>query len=228
MPAAPTISIIEAMADPNIWQPWFRNADNWTGWRAFLKALFGLPLSAAELALFTQCTGLAAPPEGGLTEAWLVVGRRGGKSLILALVAVYLAIFRDWSAYLQPGETGFIKILAVDRKQALVIMRYARALIVEVKLLRSLLANDDRWTLELTTGLAIEVQTASFRSTRGFTLIGALCDEIAFWRSDETSANPDAEILAALRPAMSTIPGAMLLCASSPYARRGDLIARLF
>jgi hypothetical protein len=49
-----------------------------------------------------------------------------------------------------------------------------------------------------------------------------LCDEIAFWRSDE-SANPDTEILAALRPAMITIPGAMLLCASSPYARRGAL-----
>src|SRR3984885_1764084 len=50
----------------------------------------------------------------------------------------------------------------------------------------------------------------------------ALCDEIAFWRSDE-STNPDTEILAALRPAMATIPNAMLLCASSPYARRGSL-----
>jgi hypothetical protein len=44
-----------------------------------------------------------------------------------------------------------------------------------------------------------------------------------FWRSDETAANPDSEILAALRPAMATIPGAMLLAASSPYARRGEL-----
>src|SRR5262249_52848679 len=34
---------------------------------------------------------------------------------------------------------------------------------------------------------------------------------------------PDVEILAALRPGMATIPGAMLLCASSPYARRGAL-----
>ena len=31
------------------------------------------------------------------------------------------------------------------------------------------------------------------------------------------------EILAAIRPGMNTIPGAMLLCASSPYARRGAL-----
>ena len=41
-------------------------------------------------------------------------------------------------------------------------------------------------------------------------------------RNDE-SANPDKDILAALRPAMATIPNAILLCASSPYARRGEM-----
>jgi hypothetical protein len=34
---------------------------------------------------------------------------------------------------------------------------------------------------------------------------------------------PDSEVLGALRPGMATIPGAMLLCASSPYARKGEL-----
>jgi hypothetical protein len=57
---------------------------------------------------------------------------------------------------------------------------------------------------------------------RGYTLAAALCDELAFWQTDD-SANPDYEILDALRPAMATIPGAMLLCASSPYAKRGAL-----
>ena len=44
----------------------------------------------------------------------------------------------------------------------------------------------------------------------------------AFFPTDD-SANPDTEIIAAIRPAMSTIPNAMLLCASSPYAQRGAL-----
>lgn len=35
--------------------------------------------------------------------------------------------------------------------------------------------------------------------------------------------NPDSEIINACRPGMATIPSAMLLCASSPYARRGEL-----
>ena len=66
------------------------------------------------------------------------------------------------------------------------------------------------------------MHTASFRTVRGYTVAAAICDEIAFWRSEE-SANPDTEILAALRPAMATVPGALLLCISSPYARRGAL-----
>ena len=46
---------------------------------------------------------------------------------------------------------------------------------------------------------------------------------MAFWPTDEYSAEPDREIVAALRPGLSNIPGSMLLCASSPYARKGEL-----
>jgi len=49
-----------------------------------------------------------------------------------------------------------------------------------------------------------------------------LLDELAFWHGEESS-DPDSEVIAAIRPAMATIPGAIMLCASSPYARRGAL-----
>ena len=57
----------------------------------------------------------------------------------------------------------------------------------------------------------------------GFSLIAALCDELAFWPVSEYAAEPDSEILNAIRPGLSNIPGSMLLCASSPYARKGEL-----
>src|ERR1700704_833169 len=44
-----------------------------------------------------------------------------------------------------------------------------------------------------------------------------------FGRSDESSANPDIEIMRAVRPGMASIPGSILLLASSPYAKKGEL-----
>jgi hypothetical protein len=163
------------------------------------------------------------PSRGALNEAWLVVGRRGGKSIVLALIACYLAVFKDWRPYLSPGERGTIKIMACDRRQARVIHRYCRAMLTEVPALAALIVEDNDDEIVLDNGIVIEIQTANFRAVRGYTIVAALCDEIAFWRSDESSANPDAEIVAALRPAMATIPGAFFLAASSPYAKRGEL-----
>ena len=42
--------------------------------------LFGLPLDNEQLELFRQCTGRTEPLSTGHNEAWLVCGRRGGKS----------------------------------------------------------------------------------------------------------------------------------------------------
>src|SRR5665213_1253941 len=219
----PAVTILEAMSHPDLWARWFRDPATWAPWRTFLAALFGLPMSDDDLALFQQCTGRATAPTAGFTAAWLVVGRRGGKSMILAVIAVYLATFRDWRPYLSPGEVGAVKIIATDRRQARVIHRYCRALLREVPVLAELIEREDDDAILLKTGIVIEIQTASFRSVRGYTVIGGFIDEIAYLRTDEGSANPDSEIIAALRPAMATIPGAMLLCASSPYARRGEL-----
>jgi hypothetical protein len=172
--------------------------------------------------LFRQCTGREDRPTGGFREAWLVVGRRGGKSIVLALIAVFLATFIDWTPYLSPGERGTVMVIATDRRQARVIFRYVQAFLSRVPMLAALIERETADAIDLSNGVTIEILTANFRTVRGYTLIAALLDERAFWRSEE-SANPDTEILAAIRPAMASISGAMLLCASSPYARRGAL-----
>jgi hypothetical protein len=218
----PTVTILDVCGDAALFARWFRDAATWAAWFAFLRTLFGLPMSTDERALFQRCTGRDLPPPGGARESWLVCGRRAGKSFILALVAVFLACFWDWSPYLSPGERGTVMVIAADKKQARVIYRYAAAMLREVPMLKALIRRDTAEAIDLANGITIEILTASFRTVRGYTLIAALCDEIAFWRSDE-SANPDSEIIAAIRPAMATIPGAMLLCASSAYARRGAL-----
>ncbi len=80
-------------------------------------------MCVADWALFQECTGRDDRPAGGFHEAWLCVGRRGGKSIVLALIAVFLATFVDWSPYLSPGERGTVMVIATDRRQSRVIFR---------------------------------------------------------------------------------------------------------
>lgn len=217
------MTILEAMHDPALFGPWFKDRMSWRAWEAFLAALFGLPMDADAAATYRHHTGRTTPPSTPAREAWMVVGRRGGKSRIAALVAVYLACFRDYTDKLAPGEVGTLPVIAADRKQARVVFKYIVAFLEGVPMLKQMVVNRTKETIELSNRVTIEVHTASFRAVRGYSLIGVICDEIAFWPTDEAGANPDTEILTGLRPGMATIPGAMLIAISSPYARRGQL-----
>ena len=115
---------------------------------------------------------------------------------------------------LAAGEVATIGVLAVDKGQARAIFRFVLGLLKAVPMLEPLIVRRDSETIELSNRVHIEIGTASFRSTRGYTYAAVLCDELAFWRSDETSLNPDVEILRALRPGMVSIPGSVLVLAS--------------
>ncbi len=212
---------LEAMADPALFGKWFA-AQSWAAGRTLIAALFGLPMLEHEFEGYQLYTGRSEPPSRPAREAWVVAGRRAGKSLLAALVAVWAACFRNYSRVLSKGERGVVMILASDRQQARVVFGYVRSLISEVPLVAKLIERETAEAIHLTNGISIEVHTSSFRAVRGYTIVCAVLDEIAFWR-DDTSMNPDAEIVGALRPAMATVPGALLLGISSPYAQRGVL-----
>lgn len=216
------MNIIEACADPKLFGPFFRKRETWTAWMVVLKALFGLPLAPAEMPLFTRCTGRTVPFASLVREAALICGRRAGKSFIAALIATFLAAFRDYSANLSPGERGVVMVLAVSRDQARVIFRYIEAFFDGVPMLARMVVSRTSESIDLNNGISIEVHTCSLRTVRGRTIVAALCDEIAFWRADD-SANPDREVLNSIRPATATIENALILMLSSPYARSGVL-----
>src|SRR5450759_21927 len=106
----PPLTILDAVADDKLFAPWFRDRATWNGWVALLAALFGLPLTDEQVAIYRQCTGRASPPNVPASEGWLICGVRAGKSYVLALVAGYLATFPDYRKYLAPGERGTVLI----------------------------------------------------------------------------------------------------------------------
>ncbi len=217
------VNIIQAIQDQHLFRPLFKTLDTWQSWMVFLKALFALAMTEDDLALYRQCTGRQNPPEKPFIEAWCPTGRRSGKSFIAALVAVFLACFRDYRKYLAPGERAHILIVAADRAQAGVILRYVKGFLASNKMLSKLVEAERAESVDLTNRITIQVATCSYRSIRGFTVVAAICDEIAFWRSEENSANPANEVLRAVRPSLATIPDSLLLCISSPWARSGPL-----
>jgi hypothetical protein len=214
-------NILEAISHPGWWGSWFPRPDEWKAWHAFLAAVFALPMDEGQLAVYRECTGRMEPPTVPAREVWAPPGRRGGKTRIAATVAGYLAVFVDWRRHLAPGERATIMLLAADRKQARVAMRYLKSLFVEPAGLRKLIDGETQESLELKNRVVIEVATASYKTTRGYSIAAIIADEVAFWSTDEGSANPAAEIIAALRPAM--MRGALLMAVSSPYSRRGPL-----
>jgi len=78
----------------------------------------GEPLNAEELATFASLTGRTASPAQPVEAFWAVIGRRGGKTRAIAVLASYLAGCVDHRNILGPGERGvrFIESLAAVRR----------------------------------------------------------------------------------------------------------------
>ncbi len=189
-------------------------------WRAFWKAADGLPLDETELASFRRHTGRQTAPTSPAAECWIPAGRRAGKSEQMVERATWRAISFDRRP-LQPGEVGVIPLIASDRAQARNSLGYLKGL-AALPLVAPYVQRVLRDSVEFRTGVVVQVHTASFRATRGYTMVDAILEECAFYAAED-SANPDEEIANAIRPALITVPGSRLYGISSPYARRGIL-----
>jgi hypothetical protein len=215
------MNIIEAINNENLFRPFFKDLKTWSAWIVALKAIFGLKMSKDELTIFQRCTGRSKPPKKEIDEFWCICGRRGGKSKMASIIAVYLALFHSYKEFLTPGEVGTIQVLATNRYQARVILSYIRGIFENNPVFDQYVERGNTEQIVLTNGIAIEVSPASHRSIRGRTCVAILMDEVAFWRIEGVS--PDTEILAAARPAMASIPTSKLIVISSPYSRSGIL-----
>lgn len=221
------VSIIDAFSDRNLMGASF-GGDTREAWRAILSGAFAVPMAGKRLALFKRLAGGRKPPSQRVRELWAIAGRRSDKSHTAGGIAVYLATIgaeqEGIVSRLSAGERGVILCLAVDRPQARVVLGYVRGLLADSPVLSGMVHRETAEGIELSNSVVIEVATNSHRSVRGRTLLAAILDEAAFFRSAE-SATPDVETYRALVPSLATT-GGMLIGISSPYAKRGLLYDR--
>ena len=200
-------------------------SDSWLAWRVLLIAAMGEALTDEERAIFAKLTGREREPGERVDELWCVIGRRGGKSRAVAALLVYLATMVDYRAQLVLGERGVVLCLARTQEQSQVVLENVVGVIDAAPILAKMVirrAADSLTLFNRGATIVIAVRAASFRSVRGLTCVAAVADEIAFWQGEDGSANPDVEILRAVRPTLLTTHGP-LIAISSPYARKGEL-----
>ena len=173
-------------------------------------------MSEEHLALYRKHTGRSEAATRPARYAELVVGRRGGKSRILALIATYVACVVDHRDYIAPGGTPVVAVIARDRTQAKLILNYIAGFPRSNRLFADLIEDELAESIRLSNGVVIEVHTASIGAPRGRTFLAVLRDETAFWSVEGDSANPDVEVINAVRPGLPTIPYSLLPIASSP------------
>lgn len=218
----PMFSILDALADPNLLgaMAQFHDLSTWRAWLVFLRAVYGLALEGDDLGTFKRHTGrtVYAPPPGGYPEAAAIVGRQAGKSALAAA----LVSFEAASAARERGV--FALLIAQDFRGAQrTLFNYAAEVFDEVPMFGKMVEGRTSETLSLRNGITIACYPCRPAAVRGLRARVAVVDELAFFTS--TDGRPtDVEMLRALRPALATT-GGKLVVLSSPYAQAGALWA---
>lgn len=163
------------------------------------------------------------PPLARLVIA-AICGRSSGKTYtMLSLRAVHLALTVQVSQ-LSPGESASAILVAPDIRLARIGLRYAAGAIDSSKPLRRLVVGRDENSITIRREREVTIEvlpaTRGGSAVRGRSLVFGGMDEAAFFR-DENHAVNDIDLALAITPRL--LPGAQLVCASSPWAESGYL-----
>jgi hypothetical protein len=217
-------SVLAAIRDPNLFRPYLApKLKPWRSWvGGVLPCIFGLSVDARCHDLITEATkrDINKLPATGFKRSVILCGRRSGKSKIAGLIAAYIAAMSGLEKQLSPGEKGYVACLAPTKQQATIVHSYIKGALSS-PLLSAEIVEDNKESLTLSNGVVIQTFAGSFRHARGFTLLGAVVDEICFFRHGEECDLTAKELVRALRPALSTIRGSKLIAIGSKYSMDG-------
>lgn len=189
--------------------------------RTALKTVYGLELKEEEFEIYRRATELQEYARREQSEATFICGRRSGKTTrIGALIALYEA-YRYHNV--PAGEHAYVVLIAPLKKQAKEAFRAIKRYINNSPTLKRTVVKIRKDEIELDNGVIIACWTCSAINVRGSSIICAICDEIAFWQHEDTGANPEEEVMEALRPAMATLVNTKIIKISTPYRKEGLL-----
>lgn len=200
-------------------------------------------ISYTEVELYKLMTGFDYQEDGvfkARNRINLIVGRRGGKTTLAAIVAIYSTIKVNWKPYLTKTPVATVLVLSHSVDLSEEILDILKQLVEGSELLNRLrnlkkknttkifhlkvpFVKEDGETIEWS-NVRVKVGAASKKTTRGSAVCTLLCDEIAFWNLSEESAEPDTEILRAARMSLLQFgEHGTIIKMSSPGIKQGVL-----
>lgn len=208
--------------------------------KVVIKALYGLPLTTEdEMKVWSAFQGAGVYDDlgylTGLThevpyepreynDLWAMAGRRSGKTSEMgALVFAYECVLGGHLAYSRPGVPTMALLVSQTKDISIKNLNAIRSTLEESPLLKGEVASWTPEQIRLKNGIVIEAVAPNMKNQRGIAVPVLGMDEVAFWYSDSESANPDYEVLRAVRPAMIQFPHRKRFAISSAYTREGIL-----
>lgn len=205
-----------------------------------LQSLYGLPIEQSEMDIWNAQQGGANFDDLGYvkeitkqieyipkkySEAWMVVGRRGGKTdKFASTIVAYEACFGGHEEFVTRGQKAFIFQVAQDLRNAQHALHFIFAAIEESPVGKTLLDGPPvRDEIRLKNNIIIKCVPCTLKAVRGFACPVSVFDEVGVWYQESDSANPDYEIYRAIKPAQIQFPNRLMVGISSPYNKSGLL-----
>jgi hypothetical protein len=177
--------------------------------------LFGVELTPRQREL------LAEVEAGGLLHTW-ALGRRSGKTLLAALVALWMSLLRpDLAAAVRRRERRYAVCVATNLRQGRVYVEMARSIVESSALLAPLVESSTDDEIRFRNLTAIAAFPCTSRGGRGWPISCLLLDEAAHMIDGE--GNQAAEsVYRALAPSVAQFGDeGRVVVASSPFGTDG-------
>lgn len=157
-------------------------------------------------------------------EAWLIVGRRGGKTdRFASTIVAYEALCGGHEAFVRAGQPAICFQIAQDLRMARYSLHFIRATLESSPIGRKSIKQITADKIELKNGVHIFCVPPTTKSVRGFASPVAVLDEVGMWYQESDSANPDYEIYRALTPGQIQFPNRRIVGISTPWNKAGML-----
>lgn len=157
-------------------------------------------------------------------EAWLIVGRRGGKTdRFASTIVAYEALCGGHESYVRSGQPAICFQIAQDLRMARYSLHFIRATLESSPIGRKAIKQITADKIELKNGVCIYCVPPTTKSVRGFASPVAVLDEVGMWYQESDSANPDYEIYRALTPGQIQFPNRRIVGISTPWNKAGML-----